>query len=234
MTSQWNRVLSQVLPATMLEMVLITGRAEQLLKAEPFQSSKLNEQVYLAALSEAKAIGGDPLRLATIQNNLAALYHEQGRYREAETLLREALRLREELIGKESFEVAITLSNLAEMIHVSGRSAEAEELCLKSIGILEKQTGLPRLRLAVSLNNLAELYSSQGRYRDAERLLMQAVGIEEGAPNPDQLNLATRWNNLALFAERRVAMRRRPVFFFVPCQPGKKCSVPTTQRWPLS
>lgn len=126
MTPRSNRTSTLALAATILGMTLLfTARAEQLLEPGPPQSLKHSEQVHLAALAEAKAAGGDPLRAATIQNNLAALYHQQGKYREAEALLREALTIREEFLGAENFEVAITLSNLAAMVGVSGKPALA-------------------------------------------------------------------------------------------------------------
>jgi len=58
MTPPCNQVLARGLAGAILAMaLLLTTRAEQLPEPEPPQSPQLSEQVYLAALAEAKAAG---------------------------------------------------------------------------------------------------------------------------------------------------------------------------------
>jgi tetratricopeptide (TPR) repeat protein len=54
-------------------------------------------------------------------NNLAKLYHSQGRYAEAEPLLIQALELRKRLLGENHPHVAISLNDLAELYRSQGR-----------------------------------------------------------------------------------------------------------------
>jgi len=68
------------------------------------------------------------LQLAPSLNNLAALYHAQGRYDEAEPLYRRALALYEQVLGPIHPLVAQCLNNLAALYHAQGRYADAEPL----------------------------------------------------------------------------------------------------------
>jgi hypothetical protein len=54
----------------------------------------------------------------TSLNNLAGLYHSQGRYTEAEPLYLEALDLRKQLLGDNHPDVALSLNNLADIVPI--------------------------------------------------------------------------------------------------------------------
>ena len=75
-----------------------------------------------------KALGPDHPDLATYLNNLAHLYHAQGRYAEAEPLNKQALTIWEKALGPEHPHVATSLNNLAELYKAQGKYAEAEPL----------------------------------------------------------------------------------------------------------
>jgi len=61
-------------------------------------------------------------------NNLALLYHAQGKYAEAESLYKRSLAIREKVLEPEHAHVAASLNNLAELYHAQGKYAEAEPL----------------------------------------------------------------------------------------------------------
>ena len=60
--------------------------------------------------------------MATSLNNLAVLYHAQGKYAEAEPLYRRALGIREKALGPEHPDVATSLNNLAELYRPRGNT----------------------------------------------------------------------------------------------------------------
>ena len=68
-----------------------------------------------------------PRRLPSV-NNLAELYHAQGRYSEAEPLFRHALEASERTLGKEHPDTLVSVNNLAELYDAQGRYSEAEPL----------------------------------------------------------------------------------------------------------
>ncbi len=77
------------------------------------------EELYLAAL-EAESFGEQDTRLSTTLNNLAGLYHAQGKYAEAEPLHRRALAITEKALGPEHPEVAASLNNLGRLYDAQG------------------------------------------------------------------------------------------------------------------
>ena len=85
-----------------------------------------------------KVFGKEHPDVANSLNNLAGIYHEQGKYEEAEPLLRRSLSIYKKAFGEESFEVAFGLNNLAVLICMQNKTAEAETLCMQSLKILNK------------------------------------------------------------------------------------------------
>ena len=63
--------------------------------------------------------------MATSLNNLAVLYHAQGRYAEAELLYQRALAIYEKTLGPEHPNVADLLENHAEFLRATDRNEEA-------------------------------------------------------------------------------------------------------------
>ncbi len=87
---------------------------------------------YEAAVNEAEAFGADDTRLAESLNGLAVVYRDQGRYTEAEPLLKRALSIREKALGPAHPDVIQSLNNLAGLYQDQGRTAEAEPLLDKA------------------------------------------------------------------------------------------------------
>src|SRR5437870_3654763 len=75
---------------------------------------------YEAALREAESFGADDPRVARTLNNLASLYHAQGRFAEAEPLYRRSLTIFEKASGPDHPRVGLALSNLANLYQAQG------------------------------------------------------------------------------------------------------------------
>ena len=138
-----------------------------------------------------------PNALVALNAQVRELY-EQGKYAEAEPLLKRLLSIAEKALGPEHPTVATALDNLAEPYRAQGRYTEAEPLYKRSLSIREKALGPDHLDVATSLNNLAMLYQFQGRYAEAEPLYKRSLSIREKALGPDHPDVATSLNNLAL------------------------------------
>jgi Flp pilus assembly protein TadD len=67
-------------------------------------------------------------------NNLASLYHAQGRYGEAEPLYMRALAAKERVLGPEHPGTLTSAGNLAVLYKLQGRQAEAEALIRRTGG----------------------------------------------------------------------------------------------------
>ena len=60
--------------------------------------------------------------------NLAALYYEQGKYAEAESLYQRALRIREQALGPDHPYTREVVRNYAMLLREMGRESEATQL----------------------------------------------------------------------------------------------------------
>ncbi len=66
--------------------------------------------------------------MAQSLNNLAALYHQQGRYAKAEPLYQRSLTIREKALGPEHPRVATSLENYAALLRQTTRADEAARM----------------------------------------------------------------------------------------------------------
>ena len=135
--------------------------------------------------------------MAESLNNLAVLYRNQGKYAEAEPLLKWALDIQEKALGPDHPNVARSLNNLADIYSNQGKYAEAEPLYKRSLAIREKTFGPDHPNVADSLRSLALLYWNQGRYAEAEPLYKRSLAIREKIFGPELTQVAVSLNDLA-------------------------------------
>ncbi|PZO42865.1 MAG: hypothetical protein DCF21_03840 [Leptolyngbya sp.] len=142
-------------------------------------------------------LGEIHLDTAISLNNLAGLYQNLGRYKEAEPLLLRVLEINEVQLGENHLETAYNLNNLASLYRILGRYKEAEPLYLRALKIREEQLGENHPDTANSLNNLASLCQISGRYKEAEPLYLRALKIREEQLGENHPDTANSLNNLA-------------------------------------
>jgi tetratricopeptide (TPR) repeat protein len=70
-------------------------------------------------------------------NNLATVLRDQGKYEQVEEMLRQALRLRETVLGKEHPDTLTSISNLATVLRDQGKYEQAEEMYLQALRLRE-------------------------------------------------------------------------------------------------
>jgi len=124
-------------------------------------------------------LGDNHPSTATSLNNLAFLYQYQGRYSEAEPLLKQSLAIRKQQLGDNHPDTAQSLNNLAGLYQSQGRYSEAEPLYKEALFIFKQQLGNNHPDVAQTLNNLATLYWNQGKYPEADELFSQGLQVEE-------------------------------------------------------
>ncbi len=150
------------------------------------------------SLPREKQLGDNYPDIAISLNNLAELYQSQGRYSEAEPLLKEALAIDKKQLGDNDPATAASLNNLAVFYIDQKRYIAAEPLLKEALAIDKKQLGDNHPATARTLNNLALLYQSQGRYTEAEPLLKEALAIRKKQLGDNHPDTAASLNNLAL------------------------------------
>ena len=100
-------------------------------------------------------------------------------------MLREAIAIKEKLLGREHPSLATSLNNLANVLRSMGRTAETEPLYRGSMAIQEKAFGRDHPHVATSWHNLGVVLREAGRYDEAEPLLRDAVAIWSATLGPD-------------------------------------------------
>ncbi len=97
------------------------------------------EKQWGAALKAAEEFGSKDPRLATSLNNLAGLYHAQGRDADAEPLYERALEIMEKTLGSAHPNMAILLENMADFYKQIGRMDDAKRLEERAKGIRSRK-----------------------------------------------------------------------------------------------
>jgi len=117
--------------------------------------------------------------LSKSQNNLAALYHSQGKYAFAEELYLKSLEIKKRLTGEESAEVALNLQNIAACYCSKRKYAEAEELFKRALQIRTNILGQDHPDLTTTLKNYAILLRKLERPVEAEQLEARCAALAE-------------------------------------------------------
>jgi tetratricopeptide (TPR) repeat protein len=118
-----------------------------------------------------KEKGEDAPEMATVSNDLALLYLDQGRYGEAEPLLKKAIAINKTALPADHPDLAMGYNNLAALYWVQGRYGEAEPLYKKALEVLEQKLGFRHPNTVTVSENFAALLRSQGRPDEADTLL---------------------------------------------------------------
>lgn len=129
----------------------------------------------------------------------AAKYLRQSPRRliDSEMFYRQALHIREHLLGTQHMDVARTLYGLAITTRVLGRYEQADTLYLQALAIYEQQLGLPHPNTLSVLNDRGYLLSKQGRYDEAIVQHQYVLATRENMAEPDAYKIATSLMNLA-------------------------------------
>jgi CHAT domain-containing protein/tetratricopeptide (TPR) repeat protein len=175
------------------------------------------ENIYRDAL---KAIPGTSSFGNTLKQNLAAIYQQTKRLKEAQRLLEEVVRSGGALGGTASGQYAISLQNLAAIHQKSGEYEKAKALYEEALDIDRKLFGEQSPNYATKLANLATVYEESGALSKARSLFESALKIREtalGAEHPDyvfnQYNLAVLYHRMKEYELARPLYKKIAVFY---------------------
>ena len=116
-----------------------------------------------------------------IRQTLADVYRELEMPKEAEQMLRNALRSSEMNVGNEHVGNTVILDKLATLLNGMDRVPEAEQLVRRSIGIKETALTSTDPKLSDSYAVLASILSGSNRVNNAETLLQKQIDIHRAA-----------------------------------------------------
>ena len=129
--------------------------------------------------------------------NLADALHDQGRYAEAESELRDIIAIQERVLGPEHPDTLSSRNNLANALSSQGKYAEAEAEHRAVLAIRERVLGPEHPDTLSSRNNLANALYAQGKYAEAEEVHRAVLAIRERVLGPEHTGTLKSRNNLA-------------------------------------
>jgi tetratricopeptide (TPR) repeat protein len=118
------------------------------------------------------------LRLAKSMNNMAALYHTQGKYTMAEDLWQQCLALKTEMYSDQHLEIAINLHNLAVVCSARRKFEKAEEYYKRALEIRELLLGMHDKELIPILQNYALLLQKMNREVEERQIAERILAIQ--------------------------------------------------------
>ncbi len=148
---------------------------------EAYSSGRVPEAEvqFKAALEEAEKFGEDDLRLALTLNNLAAMYHEQGKFTMAEPLYIRSLDIKTRVLGDCHSDVALNHHNLAVLYSARRMYPVAEKHYKITLEMKEKLYGSHHQELLSTLGYFAQLMKVQNRLVDRQLIESRIKEINE-------------------------------------------------------
>lgn len=130
-------------------------------------------QMFDAANTEAQKLHVHAAGVTQQVQELAQLFEDQGRYKEAESLYKKCLVENQQVLGKDDPELVPILDALADLYVRQNKELHAEPLVKRALFILEVTHG-DGLHLADRLYKLASIWRRQGRIDAAQELFFRA------------------------------------------------------------
>ncbi|MEP6762767.1 MAG: serine/threonine-protein kinase [Gemmatimonadaceae bacterium] len=146
------------------------------------------ESLFVEALSRANKQPVDSATLGSLLDGFGSLQLDKGDFSAAEMTLRNALAVRQSMLGARNPEIAGTLNNLAVSLGQQNRWTEAIPLHENALNILRAAKGDEHPDVATGLNTLANAYTIIGRFPAADTMFKQALALRVrllGAHHPE-------------------------------------------------
>lgn len=156
---------------TLIRLGLIQSRQGRLAEGEQMQTRAI----------EILRAQGPETELAAALNNLGSVLSAQGRSKEAESRIREAISIWERTGGPDDPSLAGGLLNLGILLQARKQYDEADRVLARARRIDEKALPPNHPRIAMDLNAAGVLATARKNYREAEQFLLRSLAILEGA-----------------------------------------------------
>ncbi|KAK7249950.1 hypothetical protein SO694_00005536 [Aureococcus anophagefferens] len=144
-----------------------------------------------------QTFGAGSIDHARAMEGLAMVLYAQEKYKEAEPIFRDSMRLKEERLSHNDPELGPLLSYMSLCLERQGNFEDAVGPSRRALEIREAQLGPDHPDVAKLLNTQANLHYAQGRYEHADPLYRRALHITERRMGEKHPDVATALNNLA-------------------------------------
>lgn len=144
----------------------------------------------MAWLDPVAQLADDEVTLAHALSNRAVVLRNMGQHHEAIMHYRQALEIRERVLGADHPRVAATLNNLARALMGLGRYGEAKAIYERALDVKRRSLGPDHPSVALTLHNLGGVLDSLGQYDSALSTFQRALAIREDVQGPDHPQVA--------------------------------------------
>ncbi len=137
----------------------------------------------------------DPETKAQLLNVMGTVYHGLGLLQKAEQLAKQALDIRQSVLGREHRDTIDSMSRLAHILQAEGHYAEAERIERELIGTEQRVLGQEHRTTLSEQSSLAWILQDEGHPADAEKLCRQAAERQQrafGQDDPDTMESMRR------------------------------------------
>ena len=143
------------------------------------------------------------METSEILSNLGLVRRVQDDYDAAEAYLRQALDLRQAMLGAEHTRTAQLMNNLGWILQEKGNLDEAERLHRKALAVRRTVLEEDHPHIVESLHNLAVTLWGTGDLDEAETLLREALALEHQRLGDDHLDVAIRRRLVAALLRKK-------------------------------
>jgi serine/threonine protein kinase len=143
-----------------------------------------------ASANISSGMARDPELRAKMMAVMGQVYGNLGLYARAETLLRQALDVRRQVLGPEDPNTLKSMSSVAEILFKEARYPEAENLARQALETQRRLLGPEHPDTLTSMGDLANILLLEGRYPEAEKLQRETLDTKRrvlGPEHPDTL-----------------------------------------------
>ncbi len=149
------------------------------------------------ALQLRQEARGPSLEVAESLHSLGELLFVQGDLAQAEKSLRDALALRQKLLGERHAAVAETLNSLGVIAYARGDPRRADPLLRQALTLRKAVLGPAHPAVAESLSNLAAVLAAEGQQGSALELYREALALQRRVLGEEHPDVATTCTSLA-------------------------------------
>lgn len=158
-----------------------------------------SEELYIKSVEIVSHFKGDTsVDYANSIENLACVYVNEQKFRDAENLFKEATDIYKNSLGKENIEYLLSLIKLGCLYEVIGKDGLAENNFIEALSIRKKMNLDKTIETADLLNNLANIYSHEKNYEVADSLYNVSKDIYSITEGENSKDYITTIGNLAL------------------------------------
>ena len=143
-----------------------------------------------------RRMGGHQRLQCWVENNVAILYHIQGRYPEAIAAYQRARAIAEASLRADDPDVARPIGNLAMALSEAGRPAEGLAFNQRAVDILRKALGAGHPEVVMHMSNRGEILNALGRYDEARALFNAALAVWNKELPRDHSNVGDSLNGI--------------------------------------